>query len=421
MQRETETAIKVRQPQAALARKITLPLLTLYGLGTTIGAGVYVVIGESGASAGYYLPLAFLIAGVIAGLSAASFAELATRFPVSAGEAAYIREGLGLRDISLIAGLAVAFSGTISSATLLQGGVGYLKQIVGAPDALLFILLLACLGSLVTWGILKSLVMTALLTLVEIAGLLLVILYAPADPITMAANASANAAPFNLTLLTGLSASILLAFFAFIGFEDMVNVIEEVKEPSRTMPRAIALTLIITIVLYIWVALVAVSTVPPGELRGSDAPLAEIFGRLSGHSTEAFSVIAVIAVVNGVIIQLVMASRVLYGLARQGQIPEMLGWVSPTTHTPVIATLAVCLVVLALGLTLSLRDLAQTTSALTLAAFALVNLSLWRLKRGTLPERNVFTIPRIIPILGFLTTSLFLAAELTRRIVAYFG
>lgn len=401
-----------------LSRKITLPLLTLYGLGTTIGAGIYVIIGETAASAGYYLPVAFLIAGGIAGLSAASFAELSTRFPVSAGEAAYIREGLGLPNISMLAGLAVAFSGTVSSATLLQGGVGYLKQVIAAPGEILFIFLLIALGALVIWGILKSLLVTAILTLVEIGGLLVIIAYAPADPLTMALNVSEKAPAFDLAVLSGLSASILLAFFAFIGFEDMVNVVEEVKQPSRTMPLAIGLTLTLTVILYVWIALIAMSAVSPAELGGSDAPLGTIFARLSGQGSELFSLVAVFAVVNGVIIQLIMSSRVVYGMAQLGQLPGFLGTVSGTTRTPITATLAVTLVVFLLGMTFSLRDLAQTTSAFTLAAFALVNLSLFRLKKGTPRVPGTFTVPRVIPLIGFITSGLLLIVEMSRRAAA---
>ncbi|MGF1622076.1 MAG: APC family permease [Rhodomicrobiaceae bacterium] len=412
------TANRSGQPQ--LSRTITLPLLTLYGLGTTVGAGIYVIIGETAALSGYYLPVAFILAALIASLSAASFAELSVRYPVSAGEAVYIREGFGLRNISLLAGLAIATSGAVSSATLLQGGVGYLKQIVSAPDMLLFALLLAGLGAFAAWGVFKSLLLTGILTLVEIGGLVAVIVYAPADPVTMAANAAALASRIDAGVIVGLTASALLAFFAFIGFEDMVNVVEEVKAPSRTMPLAIGLTLVITTIFYVWIALIAVNAVAPGALAASDAPLAEIFGRLSGFDTGLFSVVALLAVINGVLIQLVMSSRILYGLARQGQLPAILGQVSKATRTPLVATAVVCAAILLIGSLFSLRGLAQTTSSLTLAALALVNLSLWRLKGGTSPAPGAFNIPRIIPLLGFVTSGLLLIAELARRITALF-
>jgi len=395
-------------------------LLTLYGLGTTIGAGIYVIIGATAGLAGYYTPLAFLLASVIAGLSAASFAELSTRYPVSAGEAAYIEAGLGWKNLSLLAGLGIAMSGAVSSATLLQGGVGYLQQFLAAPSSLLLLVLLAGLAGLVIWGIAESLVIAAVLTVVEVGGLAILIAYAPADPITMTQQAIHQAPVFDAAIAQGLSTAALLAFYAFIGFEDMVNVIEEVRRPKRTMPVAIFLTLVITTVLYGWVALIAITAVPPAELAASTAPLATVFAATARGGAWILSAIAVVAVLNGVIIQLVMASRVLYGLSRLGHLPSWLGVVSAVTHTPVTATLIICLVVAALGLTLQLTALAAVTSSLTLAVFALVNLSLWRLKGRDLPPHDAFTVPRFIPALGFLVSAGFLAYELVGRLSELF-
>jgi basic amino acid/polyamine antiporter, APA family len=410
-----DASVAACSAEPALQRRITLPLLTLYGLGTTIGAGIYVIIGAAAAMAGAYTPLAFLVASIVAGLTAASFAELSTRIPVSAGEAAYIREGLGLRDISLLVGLAVALGGAVSSATLLQGGVGYLKQLVDAPDMALFLALLVLLGGIVAWGAVKSLTIAAVFTLVEIGGLMSVILYAPASPASLALHSAAQLPSLDGDILLGMSSAVLLAFFAFTGFQSMVNVVEEVVEPAKTMPRAIGLTLAITTVLYVWIALIAVNTVSPAELGASEAPLALVFGRLAAGSSKLFSVVAMTAVLNGVIIQLVMASRVIYGLSRAGQIPSLFGQVSRATHTPAVAIAAVCLVVAALGATLSLTSLAQTTSAFTLGAFAMVNFALWRLKRGTARVEGTFTVPQIVPILGLLTSLALLLIEVARR------
>ncbi|MBX2805377.1 MAG: amino acid permease [Hyphomicrobiales bacterium] len=408
-------------PKGRLLRRINLPLLMLYGLGATIGAGIYVVIGETAASAGYYLPLAFLIAAIIAGLSAASFAELATRYPVSAGEAAYLREGLGFKGLSLVTGLAVASAGAISSATLLQGGVGYLQELIELPGPMLFVALLVLLGGFVAWGIVKSLLLTGIFTIMEIGGLALIIFYAPSDPVTLIANAAAAADAFDYTVIAGLSSAVMLAFFAFIGFEDMVNVVEEVKRPRRTMPLAIGLTLIITTLLYVWIALIAINAIAPASLVQERAPLASLFTVLSGQRGWIISVIGAFAVLNGVVIQLIMGSRVLYGLARLGQIPGIFGIVSDRTHTPLYATALICAVILIMGLLLSLRDLAQMTSALTLTVFALVNLSLIALKMRRDQPADVFKVSIIVPILGFVSSTGLLLFELIQRIDAFAG
>jgi APA family basic amino acid/polyamine antiporter len=394
-------------------------LLTLYGLGTTIGAGIYVIIGATAGAAGYYMPLAFIIASIIAGLSAASFAELSVRFPVSAGEAVYIEAGLGWRNLSFLAGLMIALSGAVSSATLLQGGTGYLQQLVPAPTHVLFIVLLVALAGLVAWGIAQSLTVAAVFTVFEVAGLLAIIAFAPADPLTLAAQVIEKAPAFDAAVVSGLSASLLLAFFAFIGFEDMVNVAEEVREPHRNMPRAIFLTLAITALLYIWISLIALSVLTPADLAASQAPLSEIFQATAGSGAWMLSMVAVTAVLNGIIIQLVMSSRILYGLSRMGHLPRFLGTVSPVTHTPIAATAAVCIVIAVLGMTLQLTSLATTTSSFTMAAFALVNLSLWRLKGKPGMGQPAFRVPRLVPALGFLASAGFLAYETLRKLSAY--
>lgn len=402
-----------REP--ALQRRINVPLLVLYGLGTTIGAGIYVMIGATAGKAGAYTPLVFLLASVMAGFSAASFAELSTRFPVSAGEAAYIRGGLGLPNLSLLIGLAIASSGAISSATLLQGGVGYLQGLVEADKSILFLALLLALGGIAAWGIAQSMILAAIFTIVEILGLCLIIVYAPADPATLTLDLFAQAPPLSLAMLSGISGSILLAFFAFIGFEDMVNVVEEVKKPKRTMPMAIFLTLGITTLLYLWIAIIAVSVVPPVELGKSPEPLSLVVRSLDGLDNRLISLAAIAAVLNGVVIQIIMASRVLYGLGNLGQLPPVFARVSGLTHTPLVATATVCLTIVLLGLTLPLTALAATTSSFTLAGFALVNLSLWRLKGKEPVVEGAFHVPRSVPLLGFLISAGFLILQLVRK------
>lgn len=410
-------AIRLDGADIPLARRLNTALLTLYGLGVTIGAGIYVILGEVAERAGVYTPLVFVFGSILAGLSAASFAEFASRYPVSAGEAEYVRRGLGLPSLSLLIGLAIATSGCVSTATLLEGGAGYLREFVSAPEWLLILVPLLAIGALVIYGIGESVSAAAALTLVEVGGLLVIVLFAPDDPLGMAAQAVSSAPPLDAAVLTGIASSVLLAFFAFIGFEDMVNVAEEVRDPERTVPRAILLTLVITSLLYVSVALVAVTAVPIDEFAASEAPLALLFERLTGADAEWLSLIAIAAVLNGAVIQTVMASRVIYGLARMGFLPAVLGHVWTLTRTPVVATLVVVAVIMGLVFSLSLTGLAEVTSSMTLTAFAVVNLSLWLLKGREPAPKGVFTVPRWVPLLGFLTTGGFLLAELVRRVL----
>ncbi len=401
----------------ALRRTVTLPLITLYGLGTTIGAGIYVLIGATTARAGLYAPLAFIIAALVISFSAACFAELSGRFPVSAGEAAYVRAGFGPGALPLLTGLLVAASGIVSSATLVQGGAGYLTALWDLPRIVYVVVIPLLLGSVAIWGISESLRVAALLTLVEVGGLLLVIGSGGGAAAERLADPSFALPAFDADALAGVVSAGLLAFFAFIGFEDIVNIAEEVKNPRRTIPWAIGLTLIVTIIFYVLVSGIAVLTVPLEELAEASAPLSLVLERSAGATGTAISAIAVAAVLNGVLIQMVMAARVLYGLSRMGNLPALLGTINPATHTPVRASLLVVAAILLLALLFPLDRLAQTTSILILVVFSLVNLALWRIKARDPAPVDGFCVPHWLPPTGFLVTIAFLFVDLLRRLL----
>jgi amino acid transporter len=415
MAKEAQSGAAASAPH--LRRSISLPLITLYGLGTTIGAGIYVLVGATAARAGLYAPLAFLIAAVVISFSAACFAELSGRFPVSAGEAAYVSAGLGPGTLPLITGLLVAASGMVSSATLVQGGAGYLTDLLEAPRVVYVALLPPLLGALAIWGISESLRAAALLTLVEIGGLFLVIGGGGGVALERFADPAFALPAFDADAVAGIVSAGLLAFFAFIGFEDIVNIAEEVKHPRRTIPWAIGLTLVLTVIFYVLVSAIAVLTVPVGELGEAAAPLALVLERSAGATGVVISMIAVAAVLNGVLIQMVMASRVLYGLARMGNLPAAIGEINPVTRTPVKASLIVIAAVLLLALLFPLDRLAQTTSILILIVFSLVNLALWRIKVKDPGPGDRFTVPGWLPPTGFFVTIAFLFADLLRRLL----
>lgn len=402
---------------AGLRRTISLPLLTLYGLGTTIGAGIYVLVGATAAKAGLYAPLAFLAAAAVISFSAASFAELSGRFPVSAGEAVYVREGFGAGLLPLITGLMVAASGIVSSAVLVKGGAGYLTTLIDLPGTFFIAILPLLLGAVAVWGIAESLRAAALLTLVEIGGLMIVIIGGGGAAVDSLADPSFALPPFDADAVAGIIAAGLLAFFAFIGFEDIVNIAEEVREPRRTLPWAIALTLALTTLFYLLVSGIAVLTVPLGDLAEAPAPLSLVLERSAGISGRIIAVIAVAAVLNGVLIQMVMASRVFYGLARMGNLPAAIGVVNPFTHTPLRATVLVTAIILFLALAAPLTRLAETTSTLILIIFSIVNLALWRIKTKDTAPVEGFSVPRWLPLVGFCVSVAFLLADLARRLI----
>lgn len=384
-----------------LKRVLTLPLLTLYGVGTTVGAGIYVLTGKVIEAAGTFAPLSFLAAACLAGLSAASFAELSARYPRSAGEALYVREGLRMPRLSLVVGLLVVAAGTISSAVLTKGFSGYVGLVVDWPTPVFTALLLAGLVLLAIWGIREAVMAAAVITLLEVAGLVLVVWVARDGLAGTGAWAEAILQNAHWPAWGAIASGAVLAFFAFIGFEDMVNVAEEVRDVRRTMPRAILLTLLITAFLYFAVSLVVLLSAFGADLGQSDAPLAEIYARATGGSPLPIVFIGTLAIVNGALIQIIMGSRVLYGLAAQGQIAGVFAALHPTRRTPVVATLVVGSLVALLALFFPLEGLARATSVIVLSVFTLVNVSLVALKwRGTISDEPHFRVPVWVPFAG---------------------
>ena len=327
----------------ALARRLTLPLVVLFGLGVTIGAGIYVLVGATAGRAGMHAPLAFLLAAFVMAPTAASFAELAGRMPVSAGEATYVRAGFGSERLGLIVGLLVVTVGIISAAAISQGSTGYIRALFpGVPWALVLALVVLLTGMVTAWGILESMAVAGVMTLVEIGGLLVIILVGVRySPDVAARLPELWHGLSGIGALNGMLSAMLLAFFAFIGFEGLANIAEEVKEPERTIPRAIFITLVLSTLLYVAVTWIALVAVPRGELAASRAPLSLVFERVTGASPTAISAISIVATINGIIAQMVMASRVLYGLAEQGLLPSWLARVHPVTRTPILATAVV--------------------------------------------------------------------------------
>ncbi|WP_425406036.1 APC family permease [Hwanghaeella sp.] len=405
-----------RAGEPALKRGLGLVLLTLYGVGVTVGAGIYVLVGKVSAEAGIYGPVAFLIAAVVAGLTALSYGELSGRYPVSAGEAVYLNEAFHNPILGTLVGLMVAMTGLVSAAVITLGFVGYLNTFIATPETITLCAVIAVLTGLAMWGITESVFLSGLITLVEIGGLMLVIVFGVDDMVTSPDAARMLFPPLEAGIWSGVMSGALLAFFAFIGFEDMVNVAEEVRDPVHTMPRAIIATLVLTTTLYIFVSAISVTAIPQEELIASDAPLALVFERTSGMDGKILGGVAVFAVINGALIQMIMGSRILFGLARQGWLPKFLGLVHPGRQTPMIATVVIAVIILILALAFPLVGLAAATSYITLSVFTLVNLALlWiRLRGDTI---GMWRVPIWVPVFGAVSS----AAMVIFNVVAAFA
>ena len=218
--------------QGKLQRRLGLPLLVMYGTGITIGAGIYVLIGAVAGHAGRFAPWSFLLAALVMALTVASYAEMATRYPVSAGEAAYMRAAFSSKPLSVFTGLLTLVIGIVSSAAVAIGSAGYMTQFVNLPASVLVVVIVMVLGAISAWGILESVILAAFFTLIEVSGLLAIIgsaMYAglPVSPVIL------QLPPMDMTSFSAIAFGGLLAFFAFIGFEDLANIAEEAREPQR--------------------------------------------------------------------------------------------------------------------------------------------------------------------------------------------
>ena len=407
---------KQEPPEATvpLDRSLGLGLITLYGLGNILGAGIYVLVGEVVGAAGMGAPLAFLLAALIAALTAFTYGELSARYPVSAGEAVYVHEAFGLRWLSVCVGLLIAIAGMVSSATLARGFTGYFQVLMDVPDALLIICLVVILGLIAAWGIKNSVRIAATLTVIETGGLVMIIIVAGGN-LERVPEELPRMLPFSgETALPGLLLGAFLAFFAFIGFEDMINVAEEVERPERNLPLGILIALCVSTLIYLMVVLVALTSVPTEQLAASKAPLALVYAHVTGGSPVVISSIGLMAVINGALVQIIMAARILYGMSIKGWLPRGLGVVHPRTQTPVRATIVITVIVITLALWFPLLQLASAATFLILLVFGLVNLALVVLKRSRPRIAGVIPCPMWVPASGTVASFGLLAAQLVR-------
>ena len=258
------------------------------------------------------------------------------------------------------------------------------------------------MGAIAAWGIKQSVVFAAVFTVLEVLGLVAIIVAGFWNqPDILSRLPEVVPAWDDTTAMAAIFTTSLIAFFAFIGFDNIVNLVEETKDPVHAMPRAIYLTLGITTLLYFLVSTVAVLSVPIDELANSTAPVGLLFERLTHSSPLTITLIAVVATLNGIVLQIIMGARVLYGLAETGNLPAIFGRVNAHTGTPLFSTFLITATILALALYFPIGALAKVTSQLILVVFILVSLSLilLKLRHEPAPE-GIFTVGIWQPILG---------------------
>jgi len=386
-----------------LARAIGPVQLTLYALGSMLGSGIYGLVGKAAGIVGNAVWLSFVSALFAAMLTALAYASLGSRYP-RAGGAAYVAErAFGLPILSFVVGLALVCSGLASVATQSRVFALSLAQALGVeqiPIEALVIGFLLLMAGIVFRGIRESMWVNVTSTIIEATGLLIVIAvgisyWGSVDYFELPPEkADAGTA---LLILQGS----ILTFFAFIGFEDTYNVAEEVKNPERSLPIAVISAMLIATVLYIAVAISAVSVVPYQQLAEAPAPLAAVMEHAAPEFPSLIlTIITMFAVGNTALLNYITASRMLYGMSNQGLLPAVVGRVHASRQTPHVAVLILLLILVPLSLSGTIAQLATATVLLLMFVFAVVNASLFVLKRRPGEPPGQFEVPAFVPLLG---------------------
>ncbi|MGE0764757.1 MAG: APC family permease [Bdellovibrionales bacterium] len=393
-----------------LQRHIGLIALTLYGVGDILGAGVYGLIGKAAGQMGNAVWMAFTMSMVAAGLTGLSYASLGSRYPKAAGAAYATLRAFKSNFLSYVVGLALLASGLTSMAAAARVFAGYLTGFgVNLPIPVLVILFALLLAALVFRGIRESMWANAVCTVIELSGLLLIIVLGASalGSVDYMDTVTENNPSGELTISFLLSGAVL-TFYSFIGFEDILNVAEEVKKPNRTVPLALIIAVLISSIIYILVSLISVSVVPAADLANSTQPLVDVMGQSAPwFPPKLFGLIAMFAVANTALLNFITASRLLYGMSNQKLLPKPLGHVHQKRSTPTIAIGTVLVIFLALALSGDVSSLAKATSVLLLLCFFVVNWSLVVLKRRE-KVAGEFKISSLIPISGSIACLLML-------------
>jgi APA family basic amino acid/polyamine antiporter len=392
-----------------LERSLGLFETTMYGVGIILGAGIYALLGEGAGIAGNAVWLSFVVAAIVAAFTGLSFCELSSMMPKEAAEYNYAKRAFG-RGKAFVVGWVMLLAMIIAPAAVSFGFAGYFAQMFGTeiiPVALAIIIGFSVLNF---WGIKASSSFNIVATLIEAGGLVLVIIVG-----MLFFNPNVDLA-FSPTGFYGVMSGAALMFFAFIGFEDITNISEETRDAERIIPKAVILSLVISTILYILVAIAAVSVVGWEALSGSSAPMSMILGNVFGPGAATLmSVIALFSTGNTILICLIVASRMMYGIARDGSLPGVLSKIHPRTRTPGIAVLLTMLVAMGFVMAGNISFVAKLTTASIFIAFLFVNSSLIALRYRAPDEKRHFKVPLnigkfpVIAGLGFVSAVVMLA------------
>ena len=376
--------------------------LTMYGTGLILGAGIYVLIGEAAGFAGDAVWISFILGSIVALFAGFSYAELSSVFPKVPAEYVFIKNAFKNNFFAFLVGWLIAVTSIITAATVALGFGGYFSEFINIPIIISAIGLLIVLSIVNFIGIRESAFTNTIFTIIEISGLMLIIIigftFTDPEPVNYFESPSG---------FTGIATAFVLVFFAFIGFEAIANISEEVKNPKRTLPRAIVLSVAISALIYILVSLAVVRVVNWEELGASSAPFALVAERALGSEAHVLlSFIALFAITNTVLITLVTGSRIFYGMARERVFPTILEKIHLKTKTPWVAIIVIMVASIIFTMIGDIVIVANIAVFAIVITFASVNLAVIVL-RYTAPDiERKFRVPinigkfPILPLFG---------------------
>ena len=388
---------------ARLKRALSLFQVTVCGVGIILGAGIYALVGLGAGYAGPALWLSFLISGIIAAFTALSYAELSSIFREDAGEYDYVRETMG-KTTAIITGLIVLFLGIFTAATVSLAFGGYFNKLVGTPILLTGIGLLFAMTVINYMGIKESATMNLIFTAIESAGLLIIIVLG----IKHLGSVNLLEMPNGMQ---GVFQATALIFFAYIGFEAVVKFAEETKNPEKNIPRGVLLSLLFSTIVYVLVAIAAVSIMPWFDLSTSQAPLADVAAvSLGVYAFILLGIIALFSTANTVLMDLVTVSRMAYGIAVKKALPNFLTKVHGKTKTPHVAIFTVFIITVCFMFIRDLEKIANIADLLLFIVFILVNVAVivYRYKRPNVKRPfkmplNIGKFP-VLALFGLITS-----------------
>lgn len=406
MTTETAAPSKLRQG-------ISGKLLYLFILGDVLGAGVYALVGVIAAEVGGAIWVPLIVALALALLTAGSYAELVTKYPKAGGAAVFAQRAYKRPFISFLVGFCMLAAGVTSAAGLALAFTGdYLSAFIAVPPAWAAVVFLALLALLNARGIKESVRSNVVMTIIEVSGLVLVIVL-----VAMFLGQGGGNPEQISQFPTGANPAIavlgasLIAYYSFVGFEVSANVAEEVRNPARVYPKALFGALATAGAVYLLIGLVSAAALPAEELAGSTAPLLDVVAATGfGIPPWLFSLIALVAVANGALLTMIMASRLTFGMSEEGLLPSALGRVLPNRRTPWVAIIATTLVAMILTVTGDLASLAETVVLLLLFVFISTNVAVLVLRRDRVGHDH-FRVPTLIPWLGVISCILLLTQQ----------